>query len=107
MITRESWKEHKTLDAAIKAETDAGAKLPLEVSQDVYYDMLGCVPPYRMKDRATFDCALSLCGIDPKEVTHLFLVGEPWEHDRHGNPVCDTFFIRAERFYYAGRYAAA
>jgi hypothetical protein len=107
MITQESWKEHKTLHAAAQAEVDAGAKYPLEVSESVYYDMLGCVPPYRMKDRATFDYALSICGIDPAKVTRLFLVGEPYEHDAKGNALCDTFFEREGKFYLAGLYAAA
>jgi hypothetical protein len=106
MITQESWKQHKTLSNAIDAEIEAGATLPIEVSPEVYHDMLGCVPPYSMKDRPTFDYALSVVGIEPETVTHLFLVGEPSYHNDKGEAMCATFFIRGDRFYYAGQYAA-
>lgn len=106
MITNETWKFHKSFSANVEAELATGKTLPLEVSEEVFEDMLGVVPPFTIKDIATFYHALSLIGIVPATVSQLFLVGEPFTHNKHGDPMCDTFFARDNRYWYAGLYAS-
>ena len=106
MITIETWKFHKCFSTNVEAELATGKTLPLEVSEEVYEDMLGVVPPFTIKDSATFYYALSLIGIDPATVSRLFLVGEPLTHNKHGDPMCATFFVRDNRYWYAGLYAS-
>lgn len=54
-----------------------------EVTAEKYYEMLECLPPAEM-------CA------------NAFLVGEPYDHDKQGDPRYDLYFMKDDKFYYGG-----
>lgn len=54
-----------------------------EVSEEVFYDMLGAVPPERMSGGA-------------------FLVGEAWDHNSSGEFRYEMFYQEGEKYFFGG-----
>ncbi len=72
IITMSDWSGHGSFSRAVSFKEAKGFKIPLEVTQEVYDDMLGAVPPQEYgKTRHEF--------IDlPLPVQNYFLVGEAY-----------------------------
>lgn len=75
-----------------------GRKLPIEVSEEIYTDMLEVLPPQEFQNK-TWE------NYKPREVvkqySEYFLVGEATSHVKN-RPVYSAFGILDGRYYYIG-----
>ena len=97
IITREEWSEFHEWDKVINNRLAMGQTLPMQVTEELYYEFLEVLPPEEFgKTRASF-IKLSL------PIQEYFLVGEASTHV-NGKPVFNAF-ARAfdSKYFYLGQ----